>query len=81
MVKFTATTTDARKVIGLGLSRENVRRLIAGEPIVFPGEAIGEAHRDFLIFFGETEAQLREQFREGGLLGPETIEHGEWPDA
>jgi hypothetical protein len=70
MVKFTATTADARKLIGFGLSRENVRCLIAGQPIVFPGEAIGEAHRDFLIFFGETETAMREQFSRWAWTSP-----------
>jgi hypothetical protein len=71
MVKFTATTGDARKVIGFGLSRANIEKLIAGRPIVVVGEVIGEAHREFMIFFGETEAAMRDMMAD--FITPETI--------
>lgn len=55
-----------------GLSRENVRRLIAGHPIVFDGAQLGLPGR-FAIVFGETEQAIGEQIL-SGLHGPETKE-------
>jgi hypothetical protein len=78
MVKFTATTRDVRKLIGFGLSRANIEKLMAGRPILIVGEVIGEAHREFLIFFGETEAAMRDMMAD--CITPETITHGD-PDA
>jgi hypothetical protein len=58
MVRFTADAPDGKTLIGLGLSAENVKRLIAGAPISFDGKDIGLPMLDFLILFGTTEEDI-----------------------
>ena len=60
MIKFTATTDD-RKLLGLGLSHENLKRLKDKQPIQFKGEALGLDGIDILIFAGETEASMAKE--------------------
>ncbi len=61
MIKFTATTPDQRKLIGMGLSHVNLERLKAGQPIKFNGESIGMPGHDFLIFAGRTEKSMAKE--------------------
>jgi hypothetical protein len=67
MVKFLATQADGRRLLGLGLSRANCNRLLAGEPIAFKLEAIPglEAKGDVIIFAGETEQDMAQRFSLG----------------
>ena len=58
MIKFTATTPDDRKLIGLGLSHVNLERLKSNQPIRFKGESIGVEGVDILIFSGTTEESM-----------------------
>lgn len=65
MLKFTGTSKDGRNnpLIGLGLSRENITRLAAGEPIEFKlrelaGCCGANPETTILIFFGETEESM-----------------------
>jgi hypothetical protein len=75
MIRFKATR-DGKPQIGLGVSRENVRRLTNGEPILVRGESVGMPELDsILIFFGETEAAMLRDFAE--FIGPKTIVHME----
>ncbi len=61
MIKFTATTRNGRKVIGLGFSHMNLDRLKANEPIRFKGEVIGMDGIDVLIFAGKTEESMAKE--------------------
>jgi hypothetical protein len=47
-----------KKVVILGLSGENVTRLVAGEPILFDGSEIGLPGNKFLIMYGRTEFDI-----------------------
>lgn len=70
-------TNAGRMLIGLGLSRENINRLTAGQPILVRGESVGVPSMDITIMFGETEALLAREIETAGLIGPETIIHEE----
>jgi hypothetical protein len=74
MIKFTYGGKDGRTHLGLGISRENVNRMIAGQPIrvrlpeMREGLSIDGA---VMIFFGETERELQQAVAE--FIGPETV--------
>ncbi len=55
----------------MGLSRENIDRLVKGEPIVIRREVHGEAIPELwkiVIMFGETENQIAAELRKSGML-------------
>lgn len=52
MIKFTSN-----KLIGLGLTSENIKRLKQGQPILVKGSEIGKNH-DILILYGKNESDL-----------------------
>jgi hypothetical protein len=72
VVIATASQPDGRSVIVLGLTRGNVDRLTAGQPVHIGADS----HPGFpaglvvTIFFGETERDLTDALR--SLIGPET---------
>jgi hypothetical protein len=72
MMTATATAGDGRQVILFGITRENVERLIAGQPIYIGADTHAGFPADlvFTIFFGETERVLVDQIK--GLIGPDT---------
>jgi len=77
MIRARATGANGEHIV-LGLSRGNINRLVAGEPIRVTGESLNcPAIATIIVFFGENEAVMAEYLREGGLIGPETIIHGE----
>lgn len=53
MIKFKGTAPNGNEVVGIGLTRENIDRLIAGQPITISGKDVKLDH-DILIMFGET---------------------------
>lgn len=57
--------SDKGKVIGFGLSRKNCELLLAGKPIFFKGEEVGEAGKFFVIIAGETEEAILEEMNKG----------------
>lgn len=61
MIKFTATTSDNRKLLGIGLSHGNLERLKDNQPIRFKGEDVGIPDVDVMIFAGKTEESMAEQ--------------------
>lgn len=48
-------------VIFLGLSRVNIDRLLAGQPIAFDGEQIKLPGHRFCLLFGETEDVIHKE--------------------
>jgi hypothetical protein len=55
-----------KKLIFLGLSRENVNRLIAGQPILITEPrtaALGLENADIIVHFGETEDEILEEIK------------------
>lgn len=72
MIVATATGENDTRIIVLGVSRENITRLTAGQPI-----RVDAAHHPgfpadtaIMIIFGETERAITEQL--GALIGPGT---------
>ena len=65
MITARATGEDGQEVLLLGVTRENIRRLTAGQPI----RVSAETHPGFpdhlrvLIVFGETERTLAETLK------------------
>lgn len=71
MVKFISTGPNGRQMLGLGLVAENIKRLQAGKPIHFDKEHLGIASirfDDILIFYGETEDAIEQEFRANGFI-------------
>jgi ABC-type Fe3+-citrate transport system substrate-binding protein len=54
-----AATFGKKKVLILGLSRENTERLHNGEPIKVDLEALGLVGPDVILFAGETEEEMK----------------------
>lgn len=74
MIRASAKGDDGTTHIALGLSRENVNRLVAGQPIRVTGASVNcPAISTIIVFFGENEAVMAEDMREAGLIGPETL--------
>ena len=75
LIAHTTTPRVANALI-LGLSRENVNRLTAGQPILIhrdkQGDAVPEGW-EILICFGETELALHAAFERSGAIGPHTL--------
>jgi len=73
MIKFTATTKDGKRLLGLGLSHVNLDRLREGKPINIDGTSVGIEGLDVLIFAGETEASMAKALKPS--ITAETILH------
>jgi hypothetical protein len=71
MIKCTAQSQDGKKVYFLGLSRENVDRLTAGQPIVVDLSEMEGPKIDVAIIFGETEEILFDALKTSGLIPTE----------
>lgn len=69
MMRFGAQFPNGRKIFGIGLSRANCERLLAGKPIAFPLEEMGGSG-EILIMAGETEQAMAQQLQE--YIGPDT---------
>lgn len=54
----------------LGLSRGNVDRLLAGDPVLFDGSDIGLPGIKISIIFGETERAIVDVLDQAGVLPP-----------
>ena len=61
MIKLTMNSPDGHKVVGLGLSAENIKRLQADDPILFNGAEVGLPGIHFVIMAGDTELDLSDQ--------------------
>ena len=62
-------------VLLLGLSKINVARLLAGQPIRIRRETHGEGipeHWEIVILTGETEDEIAKMFEAAGIIGPDT---------
>ena len=65
---------DKQDVVLLGLSRGNIERLQANQPIMKDLKPYG-VELSVAIMFGETEAKLAEMLAKEGLIGEETEIH------
>ena len=68
MIKATGKTGDGRPLVLLGLSGENITRLMADEPIRFDLAELGLPPMVVVIVGGRTEDAITEKLTEIGLL-------------
>jgi hypothetical protein len=54
-----------------GLSAKNVEKLMDGYPIVIDLRELGFDKGEVVIFYGETEAKMKEALEEAGIELPE----------
>lgn len=71
MIKATGATGDGRPMVWLGLSGENMTRLMADEPMVVELADLGLASRVVVVLVGgRTEREIVAQFETQGLVPP-----------
>ena len=73
MIQFTFDSEDGRRHIGLGITRENLDRLVEGKPIRVDLAMLEDGldiDGQILIYFGETERELHRALAE--FISPET---------
>ncbi len=73
MIRYTGQAQGVlglEKLVGLGISRNDMNRLLRGERLVFRMEQHGLGAGQMVIFFGETELQMTQQLEK--LFGPST---------
>ena len=63
MIKFSSKSDTGEFLVGLGLSRVNVEKLLEDNPIMFEMEPLGLPKGQCLIFFGETEKEMAEMIK------------------
>lgn len=79
MIKATSEMKDGRPLLILGLSGENITRLMANEPISINVGKLGDGMpaMEVVILAGKTEQAIADQLRAAGLIGPGTEQrHG-----
>jgi hypothetical protein len=67
MLKFTAMTGDNRKLVVLGLERENVRLLTEGKPLVADLAELGIPGVIVSLMFGETSDAILSELQGTGI--------------
>lgn len=63
MIKASGKTGDGRPFVLLGLSGENVTRIVAGEPIKLNLKDLGLDDIEVAIVYGKTESDIVDQLR------------------
>ncbi len=76
MIKATGRTGDGKPLVVLGLSGENMTRLMADEPIPVDLGELGLPPMQVLLVGGRTEQAIVEQLKSVGLLAPDAAESG-----
>lgn len=72
MIKAAGTTATGAPLVILGLSGENMTRLMANEPIMFDLAELGLPRTVVTIVGGRTEDDIRDRLVNAGLLDPAT---------
>lgn len=71
----------ADKMIILGLSDENIKRLKQNQPIKFNLKEFGMQDMDVLIFNGKDEFTMKKMMFEAGLINPDKTQiKDDWAD-
>ena len=70
MIKAVGVDKDGQPLLLLGLSGENITRLMADEPIAFGTAELGLPPMTVVILLGRTEADIIEQLRTAGVRAP-----------
>lgn len=71
MIKASATTGLGQPLLFLGISGENVTRLIAGEPILIKAgdlAALGLPAVEIVIHYGKTEQAILDEIQAKGIM-------------
>ena len=72
MIKFHGVASDGGELIGIGLSRENCTRLLAGKPIHIKLSDMAQTglqlRGEILIIGGETEQSITDELHSMGAL-------------
>jgi hypothetical protein len=72
VIKFQATNPEnGRRILGIGMSHGNVKKLMEGKPIHFNAEDMGLpsiAVSEVLIYVGETEESMLADLEKNGYL-------------
>lgn len=83
MIKFHGTGPDGGEMLGIGLSRKNCERLLAGKPIEFRLEDMQHSTLSWkgsvVIIAGETEEAMALALQEMGALDTARV-YGYIPD-
>ncbi len=69
---------DGTEMLLLGLTRENVKRLVDRQPIHVRRATHGEgvpANWEIVLMFGETELAMQAELKAAGAIRPETKVH------
>lgn len=72
MIKATGVADNGQPMVLLGLSGENMTRLMADEPIKFDLAELGLPPMTVVIVGGRTEESILAQLRSVGLVGDHT---------
>lgn len=64
MIRFGGRTEDGRKLVGLALGRQNIERLVGGEPILVDGKTVGAPEVVVLIASAETSEEIMRELVE-----------------
>jgi hypothetical protein len=72
VIKAFMKLPNNRMLLLLGLSKTNIERLQAKQPIHFCGEGVGLPNLDVAIMFGETEQAMYDELKENGMVGEGT---------
>lgn len=71
MIRALATTRSGRRLLVLGIDRENVRRLTGGDPIYVQGNAHGlDLDVDVVVAFGEELQDILDEITSAGVEIP-----------
>jgi hypothetical protein len=79
VIKGAGATGDGQPLLLLGLSEENMARLVAGEPILIRAEelvALGVPAMQVVICYGKTEAAILKELRALKIPGVKKSDSG-----
>lgn len=82
MVKFVAGTEGGRTILGLIITQENLKRLMASEPIHLNMEEMDRKDltiNEVVIAYFATEQEAARYFIDNGLVKPENVKVQEKP--
>lgn len=70
MIKGRGETKTGEPLLLIGLSHENLSRLVADEPILFDTGPLGLPPMKVAIMAGKTEAEIARHFKTAQVIGP-----------
>lgn len=67
MIKASGETSDGSPLLLIGLSHENLTRLVANEPIMFKTAELGLPGMTVVVMAGRTEEEMADLIRGHGI--------------